>query len=75
MNQVTDHKKQWTMNQGDLYLPLELGNKNWKLAFTVGFGQRPPERTIIVGDLRSVEEEISRAKKCFRLFERASLCP
>ena len=29
-----------------LYFSLELGSKNWKLAFTVGLGQKPRLRTI-----------------------------
>ena len=30
-----------------LYLAFELGNKQWKLGFTIGLGQRPRERRII----------------------------
>ena len=50
-----------------LYLAFELGNKQWKLGFTVGLGQRPRERTIHAGDLVTFQEEIRLAKKRFGL--------
>ena len=67
MNQLTAPKEEYIRNQGDLYVAFELGNKNWKLGFTVGFGQRPRQRTIVAGDLASVKEEIDRAKERFGL--------
>jgi hypothetical protein len=33
-----------------LYFSLELGSKNWKLAFTIGLGQKPRLRTIAARD-------------------------
>lgn len=39
MDQLTVHKKKYIRNQGDLYLAFEMGNKKWKLGFSVGFGQ------------------------------------
>ena len=71
MNQVTAHNKQYSKNQSDLYLAFELGKKNWKLGFTVGFGQKPRERTIVAGDLSAVKAEIDLAKKRFGLSEEA----
>jgi transposase len=50
-----------------LYLAFELGNKQWRLGFTVGLGQRPRERTIAAGDLVAFQEEIRLAKKRFGL--------
>jgi len=50
-----------------LYLAFELGNKQWKLGFTIGLGQRPRERTIAAGDLVAFQEEIRLAKKRFGL--------
>ena len=73
MNQVTAHKTQYSKNQGDLYLAFELGKKNWKLGFTVGFGQKPRERTIVAGDLSAVKTEIDLAKRRFGLPEDAHL--
>ena len=41
-----------------LYLAFELGNKEWKLGFSVGFGQRPRVRTIPARDLEGLQREI-----------------
>jgi len=67
MDQLTAHKREYTRNQGDLYLAFELGSKEWKLGFSVGFGQRPRERTVLAGDLCGVRREIERAKERFGL--------
>jgi transposase len=67
MNQLTAHKEEYIRNRGDLYLAFELGSKEWKLGFSVGFGQRPRERTVSAGDLCGVRREIERAKRRFGL--------
>jgi transposase len=67
MNQLRAHKRKYTRNQADLYLAFELGSKEWKLGFSVGFGQRPRERTVLAGDLSGVKREIERAKTRFGL--------
>jgi len=46
-----------------LYLSFELGRAEWKLAFTVGRGEKPRLRTLAAGDLRGVEQEIERARQ------------
>lgn len=56
-----------------LFLAFELSNKKWKLGFTVGFGQRPRERTIDAGDLETLQREIRLAKKRFQLPEEAAV--
>ena len=71
MNRLTAHKGQYIRNQADLYVAFELGNKEWKLGFTVGFGQKPRERTVLAGDLGGVKREIERAKRRFGLSKRA----
>jgi len=71
MNQLTAHKEEYTRNRGDLYLAFELGSKEWKLGFSVGFGQRPRERTVSAGDLSGVRREIERAKRRFSLSGKA----
>ena len=48
-----------------LYLSLELGQKNWKLAFTLGQGQKPRLRTIAARDTEALMAEIGAAKKRF----------
>ncbi len=62
MNQSAVHKQQYTRNQADLYLAFELGKKEWKMGFSVGFGQKPPEIVVSVGDLAGVNRRARRAK-------------
>jgi transposase len=50
-----------------LYLAFELGNRDWKLDFTTGFGQAPRERTIGARDLPALAAEIVQAKRRFAL--------
>jgi transposase len=50
-----------------LYLAFELGNRDWKLGFTTGFGQPPRERTIAARDLLAFAAEITLAKRRFAL--------
>ena len=52
-----------------LYLALELGWKTWKLAFTVGLGQKARLRTIPARDLDALSVEIKKAKVRFGLPE------
>jgi transposase len=54
-----------------LYLAFELGNKTWRLGFSIGLGQRPRERCIGAGDTVALEEEIRLAKKRFALAQEA----
>jgi transposase len=58
---------------GRLYLAFELGNREWKLGFSVGIGQRPRRRKIEAGDLAALSWEIGQAKKRFGLPERAEV--
>ena len=52
-----------------LYMAIELSNTNWKLGFTIGFGQAPRLRSLRARDLKGVEAEIKLAKKRFGLPE------
>jgi len=56
-----------------LYLAFELGEKEWKLAFSVGLGRKPRERQIDARDFNAVAEEIRRAKQRFGLAEDAAV--
>ncbi len=47
---------------GVLHLAFELGWTHWKLAFTIGYGQKPRQRTIAARDLAALEQEIAKAK-------------
>jgi len=50
-----------------LYLSFELGERDWKLAFTIGLGQRPRHRTIRAGQLVALDAELARARQRFGL--------
>ena len=50
-----------------LFVAFELGWKTWKLAFTVGLGQKPRVCTIPAGDEQAVVKEISKALERFGL--------
>ena len=56
---------------GVLHLAFELGWTHWKLAFTIGFGQKPRQRTIAARDLAALDQEIAKAKKRFQLADAA----
>jgi transposase len=50
-----------------LHLAFDLGNREWKLASTTGFGQAPRERTIGARDLPALAAELTQAKRRFGL--------
>ena len=60
-------RKQEYSTEGALYVAFELGQRQWKLGFSVGMGQAPRERTIDAGDLVALGEEIRHALEKFGL--------
>jgi transposase len=50
-----------------VYLAFEVGETEWKLAFTIGMGQKPRLRSMPARDLPRLQEEIAKAKKRFQL--------
>jgi transposase len=50
-----------------LHLAFELGCTRWRLAFTIGHGQKARQRTMRACDLAALEQEIAKAKKRFKL--------
>jgi transposase len=54
-----------------LYLALELSGNSWKLAFTVGLGQKPRLRNIPARNTAALLQEIQKAKARFELTEDA----
>src|SRR5262249_59383257 len=48
-----------------LLLAFELGQRSWKVGFTVGIGQRPRIRQIPAGAVSTLVAEIERAKQPF----------
>jgi len=68
MNPAT-RQEESTGKSAMLHLSLELGRKEWKLAFTIARGQKPRMRTIPAGDRRAVQQEIARARQHWSLAE------
>jgi transposase len=60
-------RKDYSTSGAKLYLAFELGDKDWKLGFTIGLGQNPRRRMIDAGDLAALKQEIHLAKKRFGL--------
>jgi transposase len=52
-----------TAPTGGMLMAFELGQRSWKLGFTVGMGQRPRVRQIPAGAVDTLATEITRAKK------------
>ena len=61
------HNSKITTQTNVLYLAFELGETEWKLAFTIGVGQKPRLRSMVGRDLPRLREEIAKAKKRFQL--------
>ena len=53
-------------NAPALYLALDLGTRDWKLAFTVGLGQNPRLKTINARSTSALLGQIKAAKKRFQ---------
>jgi transposase len=66
MNNAATRHEQYSV-EAPLYMAFELAEKEWKLGFTTGPGQRPRLRTIPARDLEALQWEIRRAKDRFRL--------
>lgn len=58
-------------DNGALYMSLDLGWSEWKLAFVSEAGQKPRLQTIAARDLTALQREIDRAKARFGLAESA----
>lgn len=56
-----------TSQAGILHVAFELGDRSWKLAFTVGLGQKSRLKTVAAGALGLVQMEIAKAKLRFGL--------
>lgn len=57
-----------------LYLAFDLGNREWTLGLTTGFGQPPRERKIPARDLAVLAMEVTAAKRRFGLPAEARVC-
>src|SRR3970040_397512 len=71
MDTVAARTGKYSVEGPVLYLAFELGNKEWKLGVSVGFGPRPRVRAMPAGNLVDLQREIELAKKRFGLPETA----
>ena len=67
MSTETTADSKYNPIQSSLYLAFELGQAEWKLGFSIGFGQDPRIRTIKARNLNALCSEIEAAKKRFKL--------
>jgi hypothetical protein len=63
MDTAATRTRKYSVEGPVLYLAFELGNREWKLGFSIGFGQRPRVRTIPARALEGLQREIELAKK------------
>lgn len=54
-----------------LYMAIEIGERQWKLGFSIGMGQRPRIRVVSSRDLERLAAEIRAAKARFKVAEDA----
>jgi transposase len=71
LNMTATRNDKVSTRPGALHLAFELGWTQWKLAFTIGHGQKPRLRTVGARDLAGLQREIAKAKKRFGLAEDA----
>lgn len=55
-------RSEMSVNEPVLYVALELGKKEWKLAMTSGFGRQPWLRTIAGGDLPALTRAVAEGR-------------
>ena len=63
MTRVDQSTASMTDHPVTLLLAFELGERTWKLGFTIGIGQRPRVRQIPAGAVERVRDEVRRAKR------------
>jgi len=71
MKTETTLRDEYNLSQRYLYMAFELGQSEWKLGFTIGYGQKPRLRTIKARDVVALQDEMRAAKKRFGLPEDA----
>ena len=63
MTTAATHNEQSPATAATLFVAFELSEKNWKLGFTTGHGQKPRERTITARQQERILDEIAQAKR------------
>ena len=71
MTTTATHNEHDTTTERVLFVAFELSEKNWKLGFTTGHGQKPRERTVAARHQARVLQEVAQAKRRFGLPESA----
>jgi hypothetical protein len=59
---IATTRPEMSVSQPTLYVAFELGQKEWKLALTSGFGVEPSMRSVAAGDWRAVERAIAQGR-------------
>lgn len=67
MKTTIPDQTQCNLVEPTLYMALELGEKSWKLGFSVGLGQKARLRNIVAGDRQALKREVQRGKRRFGL--------
>ena len=73
MTSAATRNRQDNPSEATLFVAFELSEKNWKLGFTTGHGQKPRERSIPARDQERVLNEIAQAKCRLHLPETAAV--
>ena len=60
MTTTATHNEHDTTTERVLFVAFELSEKNWKLGFTTGHGQKPRERTVAAWMPDHVDEHVCR---------------
>jgi transposase len=71
MTTTATHNGHDTTTERVLFVAFELSEKTWKLGFTIGYGQKPRERTVAARHQARLLQEVAQAKKRFGLPETA----
>lgn len=64
---IATTRPELSVNEPTLYVAFELGQKDWKLGITSGFGVMPWVRTVASRDWRAVEDALRQARRRFGL--------
>jgi transposase len=64
---IATTRPEMSVSESTLYVAFELGQKEWKLAMTSGFGSAPWLRSVASGDWRGVERALTQGRVRFGL--------
>lgn len=65
MATATTRRTEGSTKDGRLYMALELGQKQWKVAWTTGMGRKPRVRRVRGGDTAGLMRELERGRRRF----------